>query len=115
MAANKKFTPKASTNPIGIEEVTETETPIEETAEESVPVEAPAPVEDKPEEKKSEVTFTAKTDSKPIESKVKIRLARDYKGCIGGVWYYFKKDEVAIVPESVKLVLNRAEGMLKPL
>jgi hypothetical protein len=115
MAANKKFTPKASTNPIGIEEVTETEAPIEETAEESVPVEAPVPVEDKPEEKKSEVTFTAKTESKPIESKVKIRLARDYKGCIGGVWYYFKKDEVAIVPESVKLVLNRAEGMLKPL
>ena len=70
-----------------------------------------APVEDK----SAEVTFTAKTDKKPIERMVKVRLAKKYDGCIGGQWYHFAKDQVVTVPENVKRILNSAEGMLKPL
>lgn len=139
MAANKKFTPRASSNLIE-EEVTEA-TPVEDTpvVEETptdtpVPeevVEAPveAPVEPEPEkvktakkdtpvkeEKKAEeVTFTATTESKPIDRMVKIRLAQKYDGCIGGEWYHFEKDQVVNVPENVKRILNGTEGMLKPL
>lgn len=128
MAANKKFTPRASTNLIE-DEVTK-ETPIEET-----PTDAKAPtveeapvVEDKKsedktdvkvpvvEEKKAdEVTFTGETTKKPIEKMVKICLAKKYDGCIGGEWYHFDKGQVVTVPENVKRILNRAEGMLKPL
>ena len=135
MAANKKFTPRASSNLIE-EEVTEnketvdTEAPVEdnvetvvapentEVAEESHDTieetkdETPeAPVEDK----SAEVTFTAKTDKKPIERMVKVRLAKKYDGCIGGQWYHFAKDQVVTVPENVKRILNSAEGMLKSL
>lgn len=61
------------------------------------------------------ITFTADTESKPIERRVKVRLARKFDACIGGEWYHLKKDEVAIVPENVKRILSRTEGMLKPL
>lgn len=64
---------------------------------------------------KPEITFTAETEKKPIEKKVKVHLAKDYRGCIGGEWYYLYKDRVYTVPENVKRVLSRAEGMLKPL
>ena len=135
MAANKKFTPRASSNLIEEEvtenkEAVETEAPVEEdvetvvapenteVAEESHDIveetkdETPeAPVEDK----SAEVTFTAKTDKKPIERMVKVRLAKKYDGCIGGQWYHFAKDQVVTVPENVKRILNSAEGMLKPL
>ena len=135
MAANKKFTPRASSNLIE-EEVTEnketvdTEAPVEEdvetvvapentevaeeshdTVEETKDKTPEAPVEDK----SAEVTFTAKTDKKPIERMVKVRLAKKYDGCIGGQWYHFVKDQVVTVPENVKRILNSAEGMLKPL
>jgi len=135
MAANKKFTPRASSNLIE-EEVTEnkeavdTEAPVEEdvetvvapentevaeeshdTVEETKDETPEAPVEDK----SAEVTFTAKTDKKPIERMVKVRLAKKYDGCIGGQWYHFAKDQVVTVPENVKRILNSAEGMLKPL
>ena len=135
MAANKKFTPRASTN-LMEEEVTEnkeaveTEAPVEEdvetvvapentevaeeshdTVEETKDETPEAPVEDK----SAEVTFTAKTDKKPIERMVKVRLAKKYDGCIGGQWYHFAKDQVVTVPENVKRILNSAEGMLKPL
>ena len=114
MAASKKFTPRASANLIegevtnvaeDVEEVTpaveaETETPTE------------APVEEK---KADEITFTAKTDKKPIERMVKICLAKKYDGCIGGTWYHFEKNQVVNVPENVKRILNSEEGMLKPL
>ena len=137
MAANKKFTPRASSNLIE-EEVTEnketvdTEAPVEDNVEtvvapenegvaeassetvveEEAKDETPeAPVEDK----SAEVTFTAKTDKKPIERMVKVRLAKKYDGCIGGQWYHFAKDQVVTVPENVKRILNSAEGMLKPL
>ena len=135
MAANKKFTPRASSNLIE-EEVTEnketvdTEAPVEEdvetvvapentevaeeshdTVEETKDETSEAPVEDK----SAEVTFTAKTDKKPIERMVKVRLAKKYDGCIGGQWYHFAKDQVVTVPENVKRILNSAEGMLKPL
>ena len=135
MAANKKFTPRASSNLIEEEvtenkETVETEAPVEEdvetvvapentevaeeshdTVEETKDETPEAPVEDKP----AEVTFTAKTDKKPIERMVKVRLAKKYDGCIGGQWYHFAKDQVVTVPENVKRILNSAEGMLKPL
>ena len=135
MAANKKFTPRASSNLIEEEvtenkETVETEAPVEEdvetvvapenteVAEEShdtvgeTKYETPeVPVEDK----SAEVTFTAKTDKKPIERMVKVRLAKKYDGCIGGQWYHFAKDQVVTVPENVKRILNSAEGMLKSL
>lgn len=135
MAANKKFTPRASSNLIE-EEVTEnketvdTEAPVEDnvetvvapentevaeeshdTVEETKDETPEAPVEDK----SAEVTFTAKTDKKPIERMVKVRLAKKYDGCIGGQWYHFAKDQVVTVPENVKRILNSAEGMLKSL
>ena len=135
MAANKKFTPRASSNLIEEEvtenkETVETEAPVEEdvetvvapentevaeeshdTVEETKDEPPEAPVEDK----SAEVTFTAKTDKKPIERMVKVRLAKKYDGCIGGQWYHFAKDQVVTVPENVKRILNSAEGMLKPL
>lgn len=135
MAANKKFTPRASSNLIEEEvtenkEAVETEAPVEEdvetvvapentevaeeshdTIEETKDETPEAPVEDK----SAEVTFTAKTDKKPIERMVKVRLAKKYDGCIGGQWYHFAKDQVVTVPENVKRILNSAEGMLKPL
>ena len=114
MAANKKFTPRASANLIegevtDVVENTEEVTPVEITETET-PVEAP--VEEK---KADEVTFTAKTEKKPIERMVKICLAKKYDGCIGGTWYHFAKDQVVTVPENVKRILNSKEGMLKPL
>ena len=135
MAANKKFTPRASSNLIEEEvtenkETVETEAPVEEdvetvvapentevaeeshdTVEETKDETPEAPVEDK----SAEVTFTAKTDKKPIERMVKVHLAKKYDGCIGGQWYHFAKDQVVTVPENVKRILNSAEGMLKPL
>lgn len=135
MAANKKFTPRASSNLIEEEvtenkEAVETEASVEEdvetvvapentevaeeshdTVEETKDETPEAPVEDK----SAEVTFTAKTDKKPIERMVKVRLAKKYDGCIGGQWYHFAKDQVVTVPENVKRILNSAEGMLKPL
>lgn len=138
MAANKKFTPRASSNLIEEEvtenkEAVETEAPVEDkvetvvapeneegaeassktVVEEEAKDETPeAPVEDK---STDEVTFTAKTEKKPIERMVKVRLAKKYDGCIGGQWYHFAKDQVVTVPENVKRILNSAEGMLKPL
>lgn len=117
MAANKKFTPRASANLIegevtdvaeNTEEVVETPAEVEE----ETPAVVEAPVEEK---KADEVTFTAKTEAKPIERMVKVRLAKKYDGCIGGVWYHFAKDQVVTVPENVKRILNSKEGMLKPL
>lgn len=138
MAANKKFTPRASSNLIEEEvtenkEAVETEAPVEDkvetvvapeneevakassetVVEEEAKDETPeAPVEDK---STDEVTFTAETEKKPIERMVKVRLAKKYDGCIGGQWYHFAKDQVVTVPENVKRILNSAEGMLKPL
>lgn len=135
MAANKKFTPRASSNLIEGEvtenkEAVETEAPVEDKVETVVATEnegvveassveegakdetSEAPVEDK---STDEVTFTAKTEKTPIERMVKVRLAKKYDGCIGGQWYHFAKDQVATVPENVKRILNSAEGMLKPL
>lgn len=111
MAANKKFTPRASANLIEEEVTDKVETPVENTevAPEATPDVAPV------KEKTEEVTFTAETESKPIERMVKIRLAKKYDGCIGGVWYHFVKDQVVTVPENVKRILNSKEGMLKPL
>lgn len=116
MAANKKFTPRASSDLIE-GEVTNThvdnteEVSSADTVESNTPV-VETPVEDK---KADEVTFTANTEKKPIERMVKICLAKKYDGCIGGNWYHFAKDQVVTVPENVKRILNRKEGMLKPL
>ena len=127
MAANRKFTPRASSNlidgevtdvvdEISAEEPAEetAEAPAEEVAPEITPEVAPEVTPEVTEEK-PEVTFTAETESTPIERMVKIRLAKKYDGCIGGVWYHFVKDQVVNVPENVKRILNSAEGMLKPL
>ena len=114
MAANKKFTPRASANLIEgeVTDVVDTEevTSADEVETETTTVETP--VEDN---KTNEVTFTAKTEKKPIERMVKICLAKKYDGCIGGTWYHFAKDQVVTVPENVKRILNSKEGMLKPL
>ena len=135
MAANKKFTPRASSNLIEEEvtenkETVETEAPVEEDVETVVAPENTEVAEESHdtveetkdetpealvEDKSAEVTFTAKTDKKPIERMVKVRLAKKYDGCIGGQWYHFAKDQVVTVPENVKRILNSAEGMLKPL
>lgn len=127
MAANKKFTPRASTNLIE-DEVTDAKKVTEDVKEEETKEETIAPVveeestpdvstpeveesepeqltmtpedpeietpkESPKEEPKSEesVVFTAKTESKPIERMVKVRLAKKYDGCIGGVRYHLKK------------------------
>ena len=108
MAANKKFTPRASANLIEEGEVTDVSV---ENAEDSVE----ASTEETPVEAKTEVTFTPTTEKKPIERMVKICLAKKYDGCIGGIWYHFAKDQVVTVPENVKRILNSREGMLKPL
>ena len=135
MAANKKFTPRASSNLIEEEvtenkEAVETEAPVEEDVETVVAPENTEVAEESHdtveetkdetpkalvEDKSAEVTFTAKTDKKPNERMVKVRLAKKYDGCIGGQWYHFAKDQVVTVPENVKRILNSAEGMLKPL
>ena len=110
MAANKKFTPRASSNLIEGEVTDSVDTPVED---DEVATEATSDVA--PTEEKTEITFKADTESKPIERMVKIRLAKKYDGCIGGVWYHFVKDQVVTVPENVKRILNSKEGMLKPL
>ena len=120
MVANKKFTPRSSSNLIVEEEVSNaTETPVEvaEVAEDTSEVSTPEiEIEKSEDESNSDgITFTAKTESKPIERMVKIHLARKYDGCIGGVWYHFAKDQVVNVPENVKRILNSDDGMLKPL
>ena len=63
----------------------------------------------------SGITFNTEVDSKPAQQNVKVRFARDYKGCIGGQRYFFKKGETANVPENVKRILIREEGLLMPL
>ena len=150
MAANKKFTPRASSNLIEEEEVVENKkAPIVEEEEIPAKPETPADVEvekvekapiveapieensdkegktekviekisDEETEKVGEksITFIANTESKPIERMVKIRLAKKYDGCVGGVWYHFAKDETVVVPENLKRILSDVEGMLKPL
>ena len=100
MATSKKLAPKVPTDEVEVLDV-KAKDEVEEIVEEVTPEE--------------EIKFTPTTKSKPIEKNVKVRFARNYKGCIGGVWYYFKKDEVAVVPENVKSILTKAEGILKPL
>lgn len=119
MAANKKFTPRASSNLIE-----------EEVIDNKEEVVSPAEIEPAEEDKSNaetpadtgaevnttdEVTFTPTTDKKPIARMVKIRLAKKFDGCIGGTWYHLAKDQVVNVPENVKRILNNKEGMLKPL
>ena len=113
MAANKKFTPRASSNLIEGEVTDPVEIPITDVEEtpEVVDTDTTAPEEPKGES----VTFTAKTEKKPIERMVKICLAKKYDGCIGGEWYHFEKNQTVTVPENVKRILNKTEGMLKPL
>lgn len=115
MAANKKFTPRASSNLIG-EEVVKEET--SEVVSDEVVEEPEKVIEDDKEDAEVEtpsIIFSAETEKKPIERMVKIRLAKKYDGCIGGEWYHFVKDQVVNVPENVKRILNNTEGMLKPL
>ena len=108
MAADKKFTPRASTNLVKGEVVEPT--PNEEAVVDDSPnTDVPGKTDT------DSITFTAQTSKTPIEKMVKIRLAKKYDGCIGGVWYHFAKDQVVTVPENVKRILNIAEGMLKPL
>lgn len=46
---------------------------------------------------------------------VKVRFGKDYRGNIGGKAYNFKKGDVAVVPENVRRVLSKEEGLLRPL
>lgn len=52
--------------------------------------------------------------NKAKENKVKVRLNKDHKCCIGGERYYFKKDCVYTVNTNIKRILNKG-GLLKPL
>lgn len=52
--------------------------------------------------------------NKTKENKVKVRLNKDHKCCIGGERYYFKKDCVYTVNTNIKRILNKG-GLLKPL
>lgn len=52
--------------------------------------------------------------NKTKENKVKVRLNKDHKCCIGGERYYFKKDGVYTVNTNIKRILNKG-GLLKPL
>ncbi len=87
---------------------------VEEIAEENI--------EEIAEEKFGENIVFTEVESKPvtrqdtpITQNVRVRLARKYDGCIGGVWYHFEKNELASVPENVKNIMSREEGLLKPL
>ena len=52
--------------------------------------------------------------NKTEENKVKVKLNKDHKCCIGGERYYFKKDGVYTVNTNIKRILNKG-GLLKPL
>jgi hypothetical protein len=49
------------------------------------------------------------------ERLVKVLLAENYDGCIGGTWYHLQKDKTYSVPADVKRLLNSQAGRLKPL
>ena len=91
----------------------ENSTPAEKDNEDEPKMTNPEMSFNTPEE--DDITFTGTTESKPIERRVKVRLAKKFDACIGGEWYHLKKDEVATVPENVKRILSKTEGMLKPL
>lgn len=52
--------------------------------------------------------------SEPQFRNVKVKLSKNHKCSIGGVWYNFEKGKVYPVPEYVKDILSRA-GLLLPL
>ncbi len=66
----------------------------------------------------SSLKDTKEDDEEPLnkakENKVKVRLNKDHKCCIGGERYYFKKDCVYTVNTNIKRILNKG-GLLKPL
>lgn len=67
------------------------------------------------EEKKPEETITVNLAAPKKNPNVKIRLGKPFRGCIGGTVYDFKRGEVAIVPENVRRILSKEEGLLRPL
>ena len=67
------------------------------------------------EEKKPEETITDNLAAPKKNPNVKIRLGKPFRGCIGGTVYDFKRGEVAIVPENVRRILSKEEGLLRPL
>ena len=52
--------------------------------------------------------------NKTEENKVKVKLNKDHKCCIGGERYDFKRDGVYTVNTNIKRILNKG-GLLKPL
>ena len=48
------------------------------------------------------------------EKLVKVKLNNNFRCCIGGERYDFKKDEVYLVNRNIKRILNKS-GLLKPL
>ena len=83
--------------------------------EDSTPDEGTPKDEKDKESEEDKVTFTAETNKKPITRMVKVRLSKEYRGCIGGEWYHLPKEKVVTVPENVKRILSSEEGLLKPL
>jgi hypothetical protein len=61
------------------------------------------------------VTIVDSTPKTAPDQRVKIKLSRDYRCTIGGVFYEFEKDKTYPVPKNVKLVLNKEPNLLKPL
>jgi hypothetical protein len=125
MVANKsKISPKkvVPQEEINMEEVLIQSEPLVEV-EEIVTVDETVIVEKAPEltieepEKGQEVVISEVEAPKPetIEENVKVRLNRDYNGCVGGQWYHLEKDKVHIVPKNLKRIFETEEGLLKPL
>lgn len=48
------------------------------------------------------------------EKLVKVKLNNNFRCCVGGERYDFKKDEVYLVNRNIKRILNKS-GLLKPL
>lgn len=67
------------------------------------------------EEKEPEETITVNLAAPKKNPNVKIRLGKPFRGRIGGTVYDFKRGEVAIVPENVRRILSKEEGLLRPL
>ena len=102
---NKKVTAKRS-------EIKDTEEVVNEVVEQENTI----PENDEPQE---EVIIQEPVQEEVIttpvqEKKVKIKMAKNHRCCIGGDWYVFKADKEYNVPPNVKEILNKS-GLIKPL
>lgn len=94
-------------------------TVAEETPSVDVVVKEPEVAEEKKEKTpvKAYETPEVTVNLEPVKRNpnVRVRFGKDYRGNIGGKAYNFKKGDVAVVPENVRRVLSKEEGLLRPL